>query len=305
MADLVNELVWSHSRSRACEGCKRAYWYAYYGSWGGWGANAPAEARAAYVQKKLTTRAMWIGTVVHRVAEELLRDARDGRQTPTLDDVVSSVRTRCEKDVRESADGSWLQRPAKRVGFREHYYEEGASEADWAQAIDEIERQLRGLWTQRLFQRLLAVPSRIRELEDMRRFAVGDVDVWVVLDVLVDDGRGGVVILDWKTGGHHDDAEIRAQLGVYGLYATAELGIAADAIVAMHVNLRHNEETKHAVGEAEIALAKETIRDSTARMRALLVDVEQNIADPGAYPTLDPGSEDCRRCGFRGICGRR
>jgi len=305
MADLVNELVWSHSRARAFEGCPRAYWFTYYGSWGGWDAAAPEGARAAYVQKKLTTRAMWTGTVVHAVAEHHLRSVRDGYAPVSVEEAVAGARNGARRDIRGSADGSWLERPARRVGFREHHYDEGVTEADWEAALDEIERQVRTLWGQRLFQRLLAVPKRIRELEDLRRFRVGDAEVYVALDVMVEDGRGGVVILDWKTGGAHDDAEIAVQLGVYGLYVTQELGGSPDRITAVHVNLRHDRETRHVVGPVQVQAARERIAASVAAMRAGLADVAGNVALVEAYPPLQEGEARCRWCNFRGVCGRR
>lgn len=305
MADLVNELVWSHSRARAAAGCPRAYWFAYYGSWGGWDAAASATARDAYVQKKLTSRAMWTGTVVHAVAEHALRQVRDGFSLGTVETAVAGARTGARRDIEGSHDGSWRQRPARRVGFREHYYEQAPTDAEWGAAIDEIERQVRGLWDNRIFQRLCAVPSRIRELEDLRRFRVGDVDVYAVLDVLVEDGRGGVVVLDWKTGEAHHDADIAVQLGVYGLYATQELGVPADRITAMHVNLRTGTETRHPVGPVEIEAAAARILESTSAMRARLRDVSQNVAAPEDYPELPADAAACRYCNFRGVCGRR
>ncbi len=305
MADLVNELVWSHSRARAFSGCARAYWFAYYGSWGGWDAAAPVAARDAYVQKKLTSRSMWTGTVVHAVAERALRQVRDGFALGPVEMAVAGARSGARRDIEGSQDGSWLQRPARRVGFREHYYEQAPTEADWDAAIDEIERQVRGLWDNRLFQRLCAVPGRILELEDLRRFSVGNVDVYVVLDVLVEDGRGGVVILDWKTGEGHHDADIAVQLGVYGLYATQELAVPADRITAMHVNLRLGTESRHPVGAAEIHEAAARIASSSADMRARLLNVAENVAVAEDYPELPVGAPDCRYCSFRGVCGRR
>ena len=49
--DIQNELVWSHSRGRAFHDCRRAYWYTYYGSWGGWDSAAPEEAVSAAVDE--------------------------------------------------------------------------------------------------------------------------------------------------------------------------------------------------------------------------------------------------------------
>jgi hypothetical protein len=305
MADLVNELVWSFSRARAFDSCRRAYWFNYYGSWGGWASDAPAETRDTYVQKKLTTRAAWIGTVVHGVAERALELARSGGSVGGAVAAARSARAQAERDIAGSESGAWLQRPARRVGFAEHYYREAISPERWPEALDEIERQVGVLWGHRIFRRLLTVAPRIRQVEDLQRFVVGDAPVWVVLDVLVEDGQGGMTIVDWKTGASHDDGEIASQLGVYGLYATQELGVALDRVTAMHVNLRHDTETRHAIGAEQIAAARGQIGTSMAEMRAVLVDVPGNVARFEDFAPLAEGDEACRRCNFRGVCGRR
>lgn len=303
MADIKNELVWSHSRARAFSGCRRAYWLTYYGSWGGWDPNAPPEARDAYVQKKLTTRAMWTGTVVHRVAEIALQRVRGGYYVD-VEEATASALWAARDDIEGSRSGRWLQRPSKNVGFREHYYEEPVTEEAWAAALTEIERQVRALHVHRIFRRLQQVSDRILEVEELRRFPVGDAEVYVALDVLVSDGQGGVVILDWKTGDAHADEVIAAQLGVYGIYATQVLGVPEDKIKAMHVNLRHGTETMHTVGPGEIAAAREEIGRSVTEMREGLVNIAENVADPEAYPKIPEGDPRCGWCSFRRSCGR-
>ena len=44
MADLQNEFSWSKSRHEKFDECRRAYFYTYYGSWGGWSAGASGPA---------------------------------------------------------------------------------------------------------------------------------------------------------------------------------------------------------------------------------------------------------------------
>ena len=309
--DIQNELVWSHSRGRALHGCRRAYWFNYYGSWGGWDASAPKEARQAYVQKKLTSRAMWTGTVVHGIAEQGLKRAMEeaDRRLPISDWPVEAMRALArrgaEADIEGSRSGRWLNRPSRLTGFAEHYYEVPVTDAEWQAALDEIDRQVGNLVENRIYKRLRVAAARIREVEELRRFSVGDAEVYLAVDALVGDGTGGVVIIDWKTGENHDDAEIGAQLGVYGLYATQELGVPEDRIVAMHVNLRHDTETRHPVGAAEIEAARSTIATSTASMRERLADVAGNLALPEAHPPLPVGDPACATCTFRGICGRR
>ncbi len=302
---LKNELNWSHSRAKAFRGCARAYWFNYYGSWDGWLSEAPPETRAAYVEKKLTARAMWIGTVVHTVAERVLKERqRRRRHEPDPEWWRDWACRTANDDIVGSASGAWRERPSKRVGFGEHYYGEPVTDEDWHAAVNDIDQLVVALFRNRMFRRLLEVPERIREIEEKRKFSVGGDSVFMALDVLVDDGQGGVVVLDWKTGAHHDDRDIAAQLGAYALYAAQELGVPEDRVTALHVNLRLGVDTRHAIGPEEIAAARATIARDMAEMRAPLRDVTANIADPNDFPTVPPGDPACRRCNFRRSCGR-
>jgi hypothetical protein len=255
------------------------------------------------VQKKLTTRAMWTGTAVHGAAETALARMVDGRHLDA-GEAVDAVLERARADIEGSRSGAWLQRPARRTGFREHYYTEAVDAAAWDAALAEIERQVRGLYVNKIFKRLAQVPDRIVEVEQLRRFRVGSTEVYAALDVLVSDGQGGVVIIDWKTGDAHSDGEIAAQLGVYGIYATQELGVPTDKVKAMHVNLRHDTLTTHVVGPREIGAARDEIEHSVAQMRGKLRDVPGNVASPEDYPLVPADDPRCRWCNFRRSCGR-
>ena len=63
MAPFKNLFTWSASRHGTFRYCQRQYWWNYYGSWGGWGYDAPKEAREAYMLKNLANRWTWPGTV--------------------------------------------------------------------------------------------------------------------------------------------------------------------------------------------------------------------------------------------------
>src|SRR4051794_1472535 len=62
--------------------CKRAYYYQYYRSWGGWELDAPPPTRQLYVLKKLSNRFTWAGGIVHAAIRGTLMALRHGR---TLD----------------------------------------------------------------------------------------------------------------------------------------------------------------------------------------------------------------------------
>lgn len=304
MEPLVNRLAWSPSRARTFrEGCPRAYWFQYYGSWGGWERDATPRQRDAWLQKKLTTRAAWIGTVVHGAAERGLKAAMDG-VTPEVDEARVWAHDVASRHIALSESGAWTKVRGKKLGFREHYYDEPVPDGYFAEGLADIARLVGALHEDRFYRRMLDAAHKIREVEVLRDFMVGDARVLVTLDVLMHDGLGGVVIVDWKTGASHDDAEIAAQLGAYGLYAHLVIGVPEDRVKAMHVNLRTGQARTHVVGPEQIAAARLAIEQDTAAMRARLVDVGENVAREEDYPPLPEGSPACGWCVFRGVCGR-
>ena len=305
MGDLQRTLSWSHSRARAFrDGCARAYWLAYYGSWGGWSDDAPPEVREAWFQKKLTGRAAWVGVIVHDIASRgLVRALRGEAEDP------SAAQSFAERTVRtqfaRSRDGSWRRQTGRnRVGLQEHYYDEPVPDDAEEAAVREVAELVDALHAHPFYRRMLAVPHKIAEQEVLRTFLVDGDPVLVSLDVLMWDGQGGAVIVDWKTGRHHEATDIAAQLGAYGLYVTHERGVPSDRIRAVHVNLRDGTTTPHHVGDAEIADARARIAGDLRDMRGRLRDVDANEADADDYPPLAEGSSACARCTFRGTCGR-
>ena len=117
MADLVNEFSWSRTRDNVFKGCRRRYYYQYYGAWGGWEAGADPLVRRLYVLKQLGTRQMWAGRLVHEAVERALLAMRDGHalsEAALIEDTVRQMRL----EWRGSKDGVYREHP-KRTGLFE------------------------------------------------------------------------------------------------------------------------------------------------------------------------------------------
>src|SRR5437867_1167185 len=83
MDQIQNEFSWSKSRHEKLSECPRAYYYQYYGSWGGWEAPNGSPARELYVLKKLSSRFQWAGSLVHDALRSMLTRAKaTGQFTP-------------------------------------------------------------------------------------------------------------------------------------------------------------------------------------------------------------------------------
>jgi len=141
-------------------------------------------------------------------------------------------------------------------------------------------------------------------VEDLIKVNLEGIGVWVSMDALVDDGAGGVVIIDWKTGRSHADEEVGRQLGIYGLYARERLGLAPDRIKALHVNLRDAVYKTHPISQEQLNQSAEDLRESARKMQSLLTEPHANKGSMENFPMVEAGSPACRHCQFRRSCDR-
>jgi len=288
------------------------YWLNHYGFWGGWQSNASPEVREIYIQKKLNTRPQWLGIVIHEAVAWALEQGLVGGTVSRERTLERTVR-RARRQIEESEQGRYRQNPKKFPGFSDHYYGQPVATDEWKGVLSELERQVSDVFENPVFMRLLAVPQQVREVEQLRQILVGDVPVWVSLDVLVENRKGGYVIIDWKTGRHHSSQAVAAQLGVYAVYVLdAYFGIRGaqvvdgplDRIVGMHANLRESKHETHAIGSEHVAAAIDLIANSASKMRSMLQNVQDNVANKEDFPMEPEGAEVCSTCSFRRTCKR-
>ena len=71
--DFRNEFSWSKSRDGLFRECPKKYYFHYYGSWGGWVASEDDKVKQIYYLKKLKSKELWLGSVVHDVIEFILK----------------------------------------------------------------------------------------------------------------------------------------------------------------------------------------------------------------------------------------
>lgn len=300
MADFKNDFGWSFSRHGVFEECHRKYWLNHYAFWNGWKNDCEPRTRELYIQKNLTTRPMWLGNKVHDAAEYALKTFQQSRFIGP-DELVHKSLEIAKREVEGSKKERYRINPKKNPGFQEHYYNVSPQES-FSGVYIEIERQIRTLYENPIFKRILQVPERIRQVEVLNQTVLAGVPVWVKLDVLMEDGQGGLVIVDWKTGRSHVSETVQDQLGIYALYARQDLGV--QNIKAVHVNLREDQFTTHEVDEAQLEKSEAFVRDSAAAMRAMLTQPDDNLGSEADFEKIPEGSPACSRCRFRRDCER-
>jgi hypothetical protein len=305
MAELTNDFTWSKSRHEKFVGCLRAYYYQYYGSWGGWEAPAGSPVRELYVLKKLSSRWQWAGSVVHDALKGVLQRARATGEFRPLEDLLLRTRQRARAQWASSRDKSYWREASKIAGLVEHEYAEAVPGEEWKRVWDEvIEGSLRAFYASETFERIRRTPrERWLTVDELDAWNFEGVKIWVAIDFAHLDADGLVHVLDWKTGKEREVDHV--QVGIYALYAQQKWNAPADSVVGglVYLSTPGGDRVSVAADAAALDACRDEMRRSISAMREHLDDVPGNVARQERFPQLGDRAA-CRRCSFRRPCGR-
>jgi len=303
MRRLENEFTWSVSRDQSFRECQRAYYYHYYGSWGGWEDDAPEDVRKLYVLKNVKTMPMWAGSVVHEtIAEALNRYAR--KQTPIrTGELQAAARQKLRNGWLEAVNREWLRSP-KKTNLHELYYGDGktAPREQTERIKERVYDCLAAFAESSLLSEILAVPYvDWKPVDQLDSFSLHGLKVWCAIDFAYVDPAGHLRILDWKTGAERE-AALKTQLACYALYAAQEWYTPLDKIRLYGCFLREKARLSEYEAAPELLVdAQDRIVTSAAEMREKLVDVEANAAREDDFPYCED-ERACVRCNFKEVC---
>jgi hypothetical protein len=308
MADLQNEFSWSKSRHEKFQECRRAYYLAYYGSWGGWQAAHGSTVREIYVLKKLSSRWQWAGSLVHDALKRALSRAKGAGELPPLDRVLEQTRAKARAEWAGSREKSYWREPSRIVGLVEHEYGEPVPDAEWKRLFEQVvDGSLRAFYASSVLEEILHTPrEKWLTVDALDSWTFEGTKIWVAVDFAYQDGDGRVHVLDWKTGKERGVDHV--QVGTYALYAKQKWSVPTEAVVGGLVYLVGSgapggERVSVAADEAALASCTDAMRTSIAAMKATLEEPAKNVAREDAFPRLED-REHCRRCPFRRPCGR-
>jgi hypothetical protein len=268
--------------------CRRRYYYSYY---------AAEDDPEIYRLKKLSALPLWAGSVVHETIENLLK-TRDAVPTAAEQEAL----------IREAVHGrmlaEWRESEAASLRFRlfEHEYEVPVEAEDKKILVGTVRRSLRNFFRSALLADVYAAGrERWLTVEDLDSFQVGDVTVFLRMDLAYRDREGRVVIVDWKTGrGEGRFSEV--QLAGYALYAAEKGWVgAADEIRTELAYLAIPRYVRRSVDARKLAHARAFIEKSAGNMKTLLLDPAANVARLEDFAMVDR-PRLCRRCNFRRLC---
>lgn len=289
------------------ERCPRQYWFHYYGSRGGWREEAAPETREVFRLKKLVGRSQWLGQLVHEAAARVLTGVAKGRPQD-LREVRERLLRGAHRDIERAREDRLRGRPQRstryQVGFELLEYQEDPGDEAWRATLDDLAQRFDDLMVHPVMRRLRQVPERMIEIDRLLKVTLDGVGLYVAPDVLVDDGEGGRVIVDWKTGTSHDPDQVARQMAVYAWWVQHEEGLSADQIRGLQANVPGSEHLTVQFTDAHIHEIRDLARTSVARMVDLLEDPSRDEAAFDAFEPLPEGDGACQTCRFRAPCGR-
>jgi hypothetical protein len=308
MPALANEFSWSKSRHEKFAECRRAYYFTYYGSWGGWEAPAGSDVRELYVLKKLSSRWQWAGSVVHAALKQVLSRAKVTGDLLPLERVLERTRARARAEWAASREKSYWREASRIVGLVEHEYGEPVPDPDWRRLWDQVmEGSLRAFYGSEVLRQILETPRQDwLTVDELDSWSFEGTKIWVAVDFALRGKDGKIHLLDWKTGKERGVDHV--QVGIYALYAREKWGVPPDGVVGGLVYLVANgapggERVTVAADPAALGACEAEMRASIGEMKAALADPGRNVARLEAFP-LSEDRERCRRCPFRRPCGR-
>ncbi len=288
--------------------CRRAYFYAYYGSWGGWEAEPGSPVRELYVLKKLSSRWQWAGSVVHESLRQLLVRARVTGDFLPEEKLLERTRARARAEWAVSRDKSYWREASRITGLVEHEYGEAVPPEDWKRLYEQVvDGAIRAFYRSETLDAIRATPrADWLTVDELDAWEFEGTKIWLAVDFAYRDRDGRVHVLDWKTG--RERGVDHVQVGTYALYARQKWGVALDGVVGglvylVGANGAGAERVSVAADAAALDACTREMRTSIAGMKAALADPARNVARVEAFPQAEDRAA-CRRCPFRRPCGR-
>jgi hypothetical protein len=298
VARLENTFSWSISRHRTFEDCPRKYWFHYYGSWGGWEADAPAEARELYRLKNLTSLHLLAGDTVHRLIERVLQEWARGVE-PEVEPSVEWCRKQMQRGWHESRTEAWLENPKRFTRLSEHHYGPPPGREGLQRIGHKVGTSVRNFFSSQSWSLIRETdPTGWLPVETLDSFGFEDTKVFAVPDFACRHADA-LLLFDWKTG--RRDSRNHDQVVLYALFAAAKWGADPERVQGAPVYLLDGGDFEpEAVTAEDRERVGALMRASILAMRSRLADAESNAARKDDFEAT-PGHV-CRWCNFRGVC---
>lgn len=304
--NVKNGFSWSASRNGTFESCRRQYFFHYYLAMGR-AVDADSERRnEARRLRAMTSVPMWVGSRVHDAVEEIIREHARGNAI-NMDRELKKMRETMGRDWLDSKNDRARKQndPRRYTRFMEHEYDADPPAEKWRNQVDDARQMVRFFGKHYLPEIQKLESSDIMALENLEKWNLEEVPIWVKIDFAYQDEEGFIHIVDWKTGRKDRGSNPLQMLG-YAAYAADAWGADAEQLKVREVYLRReaNPDSPCTLDEGTLDETRALIAASIKEMRSVLVDVDKNLAREEDFAP-DATEFKCRYCFFQKICNEK
>lgn len=305
MKKFENKLTWSFSRDRLFNDCRRAYYYQYYASWGGWESGADEFTRKAYILKNARNIDAWIGDIVHQIIKWVLESKiskplgifEKGREV-SYEEARAKAKGLLTRTWEQSRGQKWKENVKRNLNLIEHYYNREPDREILTLKLQKVTKSLRNFYETGLFKKFCAAgPENFLRLDELDSFDFEGIKVFAMPDFALKNDK--YILYDWKTGKPSDKDVL--QLSCYALYAVKKWGVEAERIELVPVYLTENIIAPVPAESINIDEVQNYIRSSIGKMKEVLTNVEKNKINVENCPKTED-TWRCKNCKFQEIC---
>lgn len=313
----ANGPTWSVSRDQQLQACERKYFFQYLSDAR---INSPDPwLRGIALLKKLKNIPMWQGECVHLVIAEYLNQVRQ-RHSPTLENLVGSLRQRMQREWQFSEKRRFREEPAAvgktGVALFEHEYDELPPETS-VEALIEKAVKLTGTfyaWAEgesglaekvRTADRIWIEPPAWGI--EAPGFMTNNVQVITKVDLALHHRGVSFTVYDWKTGKppreSAEPSQNELQVSVYMLWANRGLKLPLEGVASRLVYLG-GDQAKELCFDLDEERAVETYRiiEDSVRLAQQWESYFENRRLKLNDLDYAASVEECRRCNFKRVC---
>ena len=297
MIKFKNCLTWSFSRDRLFKDCRRAYYYHYYASWGGWQAHADEVARKAYILKNIRNINVWIGDIVHQVIRWILRSQIEGKEI-SCDEAIKKAKQMLHKTWEQSRSRSWTLDVKRNLNLFEHYYKREPDQKELTLKLGKVVESISNIYGSGLIKMFRGLSQEnLVHVDELDSFNFRGVKVFAAPDFAVHDV--GYILYDWKTGNPSDKDVL--QLSCYVLYAMQKWKVLFKDIRIVPAYLSGQRVTFGFTKPLPPEQTEEYIGKSLKQMMSVLSQSNEEYANLRLCPKTED-SWRCKNCKFKEIC---
>lgn len=287
-----NEFSWSLSRHNLFNQCKKAYYFHYYASWGGWLDEAPPSRKSLYRLKQIKTEKEWL--------DELILEAMAKAIKKEIEPSIHSIKSYCFRKAYAQLislqNKEYLEDPKKLSLFSKYYGRESVSDIK-ERISDRMNNIFEALNCESVISMLNKNYLDIISSNEFVKFSLGEIPIWCKTGFIYHD-NDEITINNFRFNDFREDAAWAFSGAIVLIYALKNL-------------LRHNKKLEVA---ATFVYDKKTLpvyscmntRETAEIILSSAKDMVRylspdNDANKDNFPKCSD-KEKCRTCNFMEAC---